>query len=1128
MADAEIVIAIRSDGTGARVIKRDLDAIADSGDKATASSTRLEKQSRNTASAMQYLQRTMAPLMAIFAAREVIRMADAMTMLQGRLQNATRSTSEAEEAFNGLRSIVQRTGTDMETAVSVFQRLSFVRDEISATTAEMLLFTDTVSKLGVISGAGTSAMSAGLTQLGQALSANIVRAEEWNSIMENIPAVGKQIADQFGVTTGQLRQLIIEGEVLSEDVFAAMINSASEVEEQFAKMPMTIGRAFNALMSDIQLFIGQTTEASHATKVMITFVDGMRLALHGLGVGFEAVSSIVGTWGALVTKNIENTVNMAINSINWLVSQANKVPGVEIELFQKANLTGGLDYADILKAGKDDLSKVLNQPTPQNTIFDRALGDEGTGSKVATREISKDYAELAKNISSSGDASKEATKAAKALEKQHKDLDSAIKGARTQEERLIDNIKELEGMRGIAASTGRTQELEVAISRANDELTEMRIQAERNGPVAKAFESLTNQIDDGFREAFKTAFTESDGGWKSLLEGWKATFKSFLADLAYMALARPIVLQMVGAVGGIMGVSSGAQASILGDIGGSGILGSLLGGGSGSGGLGSFGSLLSNGWSGLTGGLNSPIFGAGSMMGQGINWIGGQLGLNNASFIGPMMPGASNLASAFTPMAGIAGFGGNFLADMIFGGDRGIGATLGGAAGGIAGTAFGSSLAALGSFGGPIGALAGAFLGNALGGLFGGKSVPSEHVMAKVGLNFNNGTFETKKLTSDEADDEVVDAFAQLQSTTADMLNQILMATGLAVDWAPNMMFQTSGKRDGGQIRVGIDGIHPMGTDINDQRDQEAFGDDAQAAVEYAVRMVLSRADFSGIPEAVEGFIRKAFATSTDLDQALADVQLIQSVFGQASEALTIAEQTAKAIEEVNKHFDGMYQRAQALGLPMAKVTEVLNSQREAALDAVRAQESFLKAQKAGFQSMEAMKATFDGWLLNQSLSNASSLSPTQKLTAAQEDFGSLLSKAQSGDYTVTQQLLQSGQQLLSMGQNMYASSVDFAALEAFVRSSISQIAKDLEIPGYASGTHSARRGVAWVGEQGPELVDFQGGERVYNARESAMMSARSDIRANEQAEEISAMRQDIQNMNRQISRLVNKMMAVG
>lgn len=46
--------------------------------------------------------------------------------------------------------------------------------------------------------------------------------------------------------------------------------------------------------------------------------------------------------------------------------------------------------------------------------------------------------------------------------------------------------------------------------------------------------------------------------------------------------------------------------------------------------------------------------------------------------------------------------------------------------------------------------------------------------------------------------------------------------------------------------------------------------------------------------------------------------------------------------------------------------------------------------------------------------------------------------------------------------------------------------------PGYAVGTNSAQRGFALVGERGPELVDFNGGERVYtNAQTKGLLGGR-------------------------------------
>lgn len=57
----------------------------------------------------------------------------------------------------------------------------------------------------------------------------------------------------------------------------------------------------------------------------------------------------------------------------------------------------------------------------------------------------------------------------------------------------------------------------------------------------------------------------------------------------------------------------------------------------------------------------------------------------------------------------------------------------------------------------------------------------------------------------------------------------------------------------------------------------------------------------------------------------------------------------------------------------------------------------------------------------------------------------------------------------------------------------ISGAANSVTIPGFAKGTKSAPRGLALIGEDGPELVDFEGGERVYtNAQTNSMLSARA------------------------------------
>jgi hypothetical protein len=62
---------------------------------------------------------------------------------------------------------------------------------------------------------------------------------------------------------------------------------------------------------------------------------------------------------------------------------------------------------------------------------------------------------------------------------------------------------------------------------------------------------------------------------------------------------------------------------------------------------------------------------------------------------------------------------------------------------------------------------------------------------------------------------------------------------------------------------------------------------------------------------------------------------------------------------------------------------------------------------------------------------------------------------------------------------------LQLGSMGAFGKSIASNINR---IPGHANGTMNAGRGLALVGERGPELVAFRGGERVYNNRESRGM----------------------------------------
>lgn len=1008
MTDEDIVIGVRGDLSGGRAIEQNLQNIAKQGDRAKGSVGALERE-------LQALGNAFRGVLGGLGAREIIRMSDNFTLLRERVKLSTQSAGEFQAAFQGLRRVSQETGASLNATVDVFQRLSFVRNEIGATVADMVEFTDTVSKLGITSGASTDAMRAGLLQLGQALSAGVVRAEEFNSVVENLPAVAKAVADQFGVTTGALRQLVLEGVVASQDFYSAVLNASQEVEAAYAQMPMTIGRAFNALYGDFEAFIGASSQASGAATVVIGVIDTLRVAVYGLGQGFDILVTTIGTNMALMVEAIESAVNRSINNINGLIELINRLPGVNIGTMGNVDWNG-VTASDIIRENNAQIGSILSKKGPQATVFDRMAGPPDLGSSATEqRKLTQDYAAMARGIS-------EGNKGRKEGKKLQDELTQAIKNSMTQEQKLGAEIANLERLKGFAKTTAEVDALNAGIRNTQKELDDLRLKAELDGPIAKAFGRLTDTVDDGLRDAFTTTFTETEGGWDKMLEGLKSSFKRFLAELAYEALARPIVVSVLSQVGSSMGLSGGAVSNVLGTA-------NSAGGTSSLGSLGSIGSSLLNGglYSSTLGGFGYKV---GSLLG------GGGMGPSTAGFIGSKAFGNLGYGALGGLGASLLGLGSkNQMVNMATGT---VGSLIGGAFG-------------------PIGAVAGGFLGTALGGLFGG-GIKRETLGAT--LTAQNGRFGYTANSSKKG-------AADWGKQVADSINSIADALGATLVGTLGSVETNIGSKDKKTV-VG----HSIKT-------SGKAGD-----VNSILRYVYDRGYVQDANPELLGVARRSLAMGSGASQAVSDIGLAKQILG-------IDDDTERALKEIDKQFEQMRERAIALGLPLDKITDVLGKQKDAAIGAI-------KAMEAGFSSLEEMTASFKAFLDSQALGSNSSLSPLQKLGLAQSNYDTLLGKAQGGDSSVTKELLAAASTVIDVGRQVFASSQGFADLEAIIRTDLKDIAKGLGIPGYATGTDHARSGLAWVGEQGPELVRFRGGEQVYNATQSQGM-AREGARMNMQ-----------------------------
>lgn len=232
-----------------------------------------DKSNQLAASSFNLLKNAALGFLTVSSAKEVIQIADSYQLLQSRIRTATDSMQSFNYASAELFSISQNTATALETNVALFQRLKIGATELGRTDSDVLRLVEAINKLGVIGGASQTEISNASIQLSQALAGGIVRAEEFNSIVENTPLLAQAIAEGLNVSVGELRQMVLDGRLLADDVFESVLGQTNKIDKKFEELGSNLGRSIQRATGAMQLFIGKTDEAYGYTKLLATWMD---------------------------------------------------------------------------------------------------------------------------------------------------------------------------------------------------------------------------------------------------------------------------------------------------------------------------------------------------------------------------------------------------------------------------------------------------------------------------------------------------------------------------------------------------------------------------------------------------------------------------------------------------------------------------------------------------------------------------------------------------------------------------------------------------------------------------------------------------------------------------------------
>ncbi|WP_080337431.1 tape measure protein [Enterobacter ludwigii] len=315
--------------------------------------------------------------------------ADAMSQMQARIERLTGSAAAATQTMQGLMRISSATGGSLQDTAKLWETLSTALRDTGATNGQIIQLTETLQKIGRIGGSSTEEMANALRQFGQSISSGTIRAEEFNSILEQMPELARQIAAGMGVSVGELRQLMLDGKLTAEDALNAIQKQTGSVNAEFEKLPRTLAQANNALTNSFLSMIDSVNQATGASSGMVTVIDSLTAALDRLaGKAISADAQI---------SDLNSTAEMfnrRARTWSWL-----GLDGWEAQNKALAGLSNkaAMLVGDLAAVSKASQTAANTKPIEIKTTGS-AAGSKAKGGKSAAQKEAEQYAKAQETV----------------------------------------------------------------------------------------------------------------------------------------------------------------------------------------------------------------------------------------------------------------------------------------------------------------------------------------------------------------------------------------------------------------------------------------------------------------------------------------------------------------------------------------------------------------------------------------------------------------------------------------------------------------------------------------------------------------------------------------------------------
>lgn len=265
-----------------------------------------DKMSNKASSGAGGIKKLLGALGGFMAVKKAIDLTDEYTNTVARLSLINDGLQTQKELQDQIYLSAKRSRGEYITTAQTVAKLGMMAGEAFGSTDEIVKFTELINKSFKVGGASKTEQSAGMYQLAQAMASGRLQGDEFRSISENAPMIGKALQQYLGVGAAKLKEMSSQGLITADVIKGAMFGMGDEINTMFAKMPMTFADAGTQIKNHaIKAFEGVMEKLSEINNsdFMSTLVNVVTTGIDILAVAFLGLANIVQFMTNIIVQN---------------------------------------------------------------------------------------------------------------------------------------------------------------------------------------------------------------------------------------------------------------------------------------------------------------------------------------------------------------------------------------------------------------------------------------------------------------------------------------------------------------------------------------------------------------------------------------------------------------------------------------------------------------------------------------------------------------------------------------------------------------------------------------------------------------------------------------------------------